>query len=149
MPPKAREIEKALGAELLEQLRYFAQHQTEWTERLAGQIVNHTLEVWSGTFDTTAVITRDYQVAAGSVRIVLPEGGVCVVSSAGPAATAPTGLGTWIIGHADAGYASEVIPLASRQFTLYGTSTQKIQFQVFTALVRPDTHGLVAFPPAA
>jgi hypothetical protein len=144
--PSAREVERVLGAELLQALRHHAQTSTEWMERLAGQLVNHTLLVWSGAIPPTGVIFWEFGVAAGCVRVVLPEGGRVVVSSAGPAATEPSGLGTWVVGHADAAYASETVPLASRVLSVYGTAGQAVQVQVFTAPVRPDTHGQVAFP---
>lgn len=143
-----RDTERALTAELLQELRHHAQTSTEWTERLAGQLVNHTLYVWSGPLPADGRMTWDWGVAAGSLRVVLPEGGVVTLSSAGPQATAPTGLGTWLVGHVDAAYASEVVPLASRQATVYGTPAQLVQIQVFTAPVRPCTCGVTVFPDA-
>lgn len=132
---KAREVEQALGAELLEQLRHQAQTQTQFLERLMGQTVNHCLEVFSTTFDSTGVITREYGVSAGGiyVRNFGAAANLVTVSSAGPGSAAPSGTGTFIV----AGGTSETVPLASRQFTLYGTAADRVAFIVFTAAVQP------------
>jgi hypothetical protein len=134
-PVRGREAERILAGELLAELRHLAQSSTEWAEMLAGQIVNHVLEVWSGTFDATALITRNYHVAAGAIEVTnLSVAGIITVSSAAPSGPAvPTGTGTYLV---PAG-ASRTIALASRQLTLFGTNTDRVAFQVFTSAPRP------------
>lgn len=137
--PSAREVERALGAELLEALRHHAQTSTEWAERLAGQLVNHTLMVWSGVFPTAGVLAWDFGVAAGSCYVRnLAEAATDVVTvvADGPQETAPTGLGTWTVPGAGG---ADTVPLASRQVTLYGAAGDRVQIQVYTAGVRPGT----------
>lgn len=130
----ARETERALGAELLEALRHQAQTQTEFLERLAGQTVNHCLEQFSGAIPAEGFITREYQVAAGCVKVrnlgVLAN--VVTVSSAGPG-NVPTGTGTARI----PGGETDTIPLASRQLTIYGTAGDYVSFSVYTSAVQP------------
>jgi hypothetical protein len=129
--------DKALTAELLESLRHQAQTTTEWMERLAGQAINNVLEVWSGTFDTTGVITREYSVAAGAIEVsnLGVAANLVTVSSSAPGSGAPSGTGTYVI----AGATRRTIALASRTVTLYGTAGDRIAFQVFTAGPRPVT----------
>lgn len=135
--PSNREVERALGAELLEALRHQANTQTEWLERLAGQLVNHVLEVWSGTIGADGYIAREYGVAAGSVLVQnnsTTAGHNVTVSSGSPVGSdAPSGLGTWVIPPG----ACQVVPLASRELTIYGTADDTVGFQVFTSLVQP------------
>ena len=131
----ARETERALGAELLEALRHQAQTQTEFLERLAGQTVNHCLEVYSGTFDATGQFTREYQVAAGCVKVrnLGVAANIITVSSAGPGTGAPSGTGTFLI----PGGETDVVPLASRTFTLYGAAGDRFAIAVFTTAAQP------------
>lgn len=134
--PTARELERALGAELLAELRASTQRMTEFAELLAGQAVNHTLEVWSGVFPADGIISRDYSVAAGAIRVRNRSAANTVtVSSAGPQSSTPTGLGTAVVPIG----AVETVPLASRQVTLYGTAGEAVSLQVFTSAVRPVT----------
>lgn len=137
-----REIERVSMAELFEALRHHAQTNTEWLERLGGQIVNHTLEVWSGAFGDTGYISLQWGVAAGSIyvrNLGVAEAGVdphiVTVSAAGPSAggSVPSGLGTALI---PAGQ-GDTVPLASRQATIYGTPDDLVWFAAFTAGVRP------------
>lgn len=130
-----REAQRVLTAELLSELRHQAQSQTEWAERLAGQIVNHTLEVWSGTFDASGVISRSYEVAAGCIVVnhLGVAANIITVSSAGPGSGPPGGTGTYPI----AGGTTRTVALGSRAFALYGTAGDRVGFQVFTAAVRP------------
>lgn len=139
--PSNREVERALGAELLEALRHQANTQTEWLERLAGQLVNHTLEVWSGVIPAEGYLTRSYGVAAGSIQVTsfatTATAHTLTVSSSGPSAasTAPTGTGT----HPVPAGTSTVVALASRQFTIYGPAGDLVAFQVFTSGITPVT----------
>lgn len=127
--------EKALSSELLAELRHNAQTTTEFMERLGGQIVNNVLEVWSGVFPADGVLTREYNVAAGSITVnhLGNAANIVTVSSAGPGSSAPTGTGTYVL----AGGTERTVPLASRQVTLYGTAADRVSFAVYTAGPRP------------
>jgi len=129
---------RVLDAELLQELRHVAQTTTEFTERLAGQAVNHVLEVFSGTFDATGVFSREYQVAAGCVEVnhLGAAANILTVSSGAPGgAGTPAGTGTYVI----AGGTCRTVALASHQFTLYGTAGDRFSIQVFTAAIVPGT----------
>ena len=134
--PEGRDAKRVLDAEMLAAFRHFAQTMTEFTERLAGQAINHTLEVFAGTFDATGQITRDYNVAAGAITVnnLGAAGHIITVSSAGPGAGAPPGgTGVYFVD----GGTTRTIPLASRVFTLYGTNADKVSFSVYTAAAQP------------
>lgn len=129
--------EKALTAELLATVRATMNTQTGLLARLAGQIINDTLEVWSGVFPAGGVIDRQFTVPAGSiyVRNVDSDGALITVSSASPAANVPTGLGTALIGAGQ----DATVPLASHTVTLYGTEGDHVWFAVFTPGAQPGT----------
>lgn len=129
--------DKVLQAELLAELRHHAQTSTQFLERLAGQAVNSVLEVFSGVFDATGQVSRDYAVAAGAITVnnLGIVGHRITVSTATPGAVAPTGTGTYLVD----GTTSRTVPLAARQFTLYGTAGDAYAFAVFTAAVVPGT----------
>lgn len=133
-----RAVKDALTAELLVELRHMAQTQTEWTEQLAGQVINHVLEVRTITFDATGQYPLQWKVAAGSIEVSNPTGnGTVTVSSGGSNSTTapPTGVGVYQV----PGGTCRTVSVASRQVTLYGTAGQSISIQVFTAAVRPGT----------
>lgn len=65
----AAKAERVLIREELGQLRHDMQTNTQQTARLAGQLINDTLEVYSGAFDSTAQFTRQYKVAIGAVEV--------------------------------------------------------------------------------
>lgn len=136
-PLRGRAARDQLTAELLSELRHFAQTQTAFVERLAGQAVNNVLDVRTHTFDATGQLALAYGVAAGCIAVSNPTGNATVtVSSAGPGSSAPTtGVGVYQV---PAG-TERTVALASTQVTLYGTSGQSISFQVFTAAIRPGT----------
>lgn len=132
--PRGKEAERILAAELLAEFRYLSQTMTSFAERLAGQTVNHVLEVSTAAFDSTGYIFREYSVAAGCIEVTNSGTHTVTVSSAGPSGSAPTvGVGVYVI---PAG-ATRVVALASRQVTLYGTTADTVSFQVFTAPATP------------
>jgi hypothetical protein len=126
--------EQLLQAQM-DELRHMFMTQTQALERLAGQVINNTLEVWSGVIPADGILTgKDYGVAAGAVRIRnLSATNPMYVSSAGSNSTRPTGTGTWVV---PAGQ-TDVVPLASHVFTVYGTAGDGLCLAVFTAPVRP------------
>lgn len=136
-PDTGREANRVLQAELLAELRHNAQSQTEFMERLGGQIINNTLEVFSGQFDATGVFSRNWKVAAGSVVVnnLGVAGHRITVSTTAPGSVAPTGTGTFLID----GGTSRTVPLASHNLTLYGTAGDFFSYAAFTAAVRPGT----------
>src|SRR5215831_19518974 len=115
-----------LQAELLSELRHYAQTSTEFMERLSGQAINHTLDVFAGVFDNTAQVTRDYNVAAGAITVnnLGAAGHIITVVADGPSLTGaapPGGTGVYFID----GGTTRTVPLASRKVTLYGTAADK------------------------
>lgn len=136
--PSGKEAQRLLAGEMLSAFRHYAQTSTEFMERFAGQTINNVLEVYSGVFDTTGQITRDYNVAAGSIEVsnLGIAGHLVTVSTASGGTNVPTGNGTYAI---DGGQ-SRTVALASRSVTLYGTAGDRVSFQVFTAAVRPGTN---------
>jgi len=129
--------DRVLQAEMLAEFRHYAQTSTEFMERLAGQTINNVLEIFSGVFDATGQISRDYSVAAGSITVnnLGVAGHRITVSTSTPGGGAPTGTGTYLVD----GATSRTVPLAARQFTLYGTAGDAFAFAVFTAAVAPGT----------
>jgi hypothetical protein len=121
---EARAAEQAILTELLADLR----RQTSTMESLAGQTVNHVLEVATAPFPTDGYITRNYHVAAGSIE-VQTNGHPVTVVTAGPSSSAPDrGVGVYVI---PAGTCRQ-INLASRVVTMYGTADDWVSFQVVT-----------------
>lgn len=116
-----------------EEMLQLAQQQIATSTRLAelyaGGIVNHVLDVWSGTFPSEGWITQSYPVPAGCIRVRnLSDTNSVTVSSDGPANGTPGGTGTAIV----APGVADVIPLGSRQFTLYGTADDQVSIQVYS-----------------
>jgi hypothetical protein len=136
-PETGRVASRVLEAELLSALKHAAQSQTEFMERLGGQIVNNTLQVFSGVFDATGFVTAQWKVAAGSIYVnnLGVAGHRITVSSGSPGASVPSGTGTFLV---DGGTA-RTVPLASHNVTLWGTAGDAFSFAVFTAAVRPGT----------
>jgi len=135
-----RDAQRLLAVEQLEGWRHFAQTQTEFMERLAGQAINHVLEVFTATFPVGGQISRDYAVAAGAVEVnnLAAAANIVTVSSGSPGELAPTGgVGVYLV----AGGTSRTVAIASRQFTLYGTEGDEVSVQVFTAGLRPAAGG--------
>jgi hypothetical protein len=129
--------ERELTSQLLDQLRHQAQTTTEFAARLAGQLVNDTLEVWTGVIPAEGYITRSYHVTAGSIEV--SNWGTAInfmtAHTGGPAGAVPTGTGSYAI----AGGASRTVALASREFTIWGTAGDRVSFQVFTTGVSAVT----------
>ena len=133
--------ERVIIREQLGQLRHDMQTNTEQTARLAGQLVNDTLEVFSGAFDASLQFSRQYKVAIGSVEVTnlsVTAGQNIVVSSdaPSPSGSAPTGTGTYVVPPG----ATRTIAIAGRRVTLYGAIlAQPFNLQALTAGVRPVT----------
>lgn len=138
---QARKAERVLIREELGRLRHDMQTNTEQTARLAGQLVNDTLEVFSGAFDTSLQFSRQYKVAIGSVEVTnlsTTAGQNIVVSSdaPSPSGSTPTGTGTYVVPPG----ATRTVAIAGRRVTLYGAAAaQGFNLQAFTAGVRPVT----------
>lgn len=134
-----REQKRVLETQLYEDMRRIAQTTTEWTERLAGQLVNHTLDVRTDIFPAAGYLSYDYAVAAGSVKVRnLGAAGhnVTVVSGGAVGPAVPSnGVGVWVVPSG----VTDVVPLAARQLTLFGTTGDFVCLQVFTGAVRPVT----------
>lgn len=126
--------QQAVALEQLQELAALHQTMTAWAARMSGRMVNNTLEVSTRQFGADGVIAYEFGVAAGSVRVT-PIGTNNVTVSAAPAAgVAPTtGIGVAVVTPAN----PDTIPLASTQFTLYGTAGDRVCVQVYAAGVTP------------
>lgn len=122
--------ERALVLELLQQMKYATAHLSKTSELLATGVTNHVLEVKTHTFDATGVLTLEFNATCGALKVSnIGITDVTVTSSTPQGAAPPNGgvgvgvvpAGTW-----------DVVNLASRFFTLYGTSGQRVFYQAFT-----------------
>ena len=140
------EAERQLAAETLSALRDFARQHSEFMARIGGLIFNDTLEQWSGVFPdlgggagSASFITRSYGVAAGSLRysgIPVVATATVTISSGGPSPSGvPNGTGCHKV------LANQVVtvPLASREWTVYGAAGDVVNVAVFTKGVDPNS----------
>lgn len=68
-PPKGRDAERVLAAELLDAFRAAAQTSTEFMERLQGRLVNHVLAVETVEIPAEGWVARNWGAAAGAVEV--------------------------------------------------------------------------------
>jgi hypothetical protein len=131
-PAQAQQL---MQAELIAAVRSLTEASTELAGRLGRRgSVNGVLESWAGTIPASGIITRTYEVAAGSMslenlsaaNIVTISSGVSSTDTGGP--TAGTGVS----------YARPnsrcLAPLADHSITITGTPGDKVSFEVFTGL---------------
>lgn len=133
-----RESERLLAAEALADLRAYAQTQTAFAERLAGQVINHVLDVATHVFGPEPTVPLAWHVAAGAIVVDNQGAGEVWVTSTGPSASPPTGgQGVYVV---PAGQI-RTIAVASRQVTLYGTEGERVCVQAFSAGILPGLAG--------
>jgi hypothetical protein len=131
----AAQAQTLMMAELNAAVRSLVESSTELAGRLARRgAVNSVLESWAGVFPVTGVITRTYEVAAGSISIENLSAANKVIVTTGVASgdtgANTTGVGVSYIRANALGRA----PLADHSFTLTGTAGDSISFEVFTGL---------------
>lgn len=131
----AAQAQALMMAELSAAVRSLVESSTELAGRLGRRgAVNAVLESWAGVFPTNGVITRTYEVAAGSISIENLSATHSLILTTGVAA-GDTGANTSGVGvsyvRANALGRS---PLADHSFTLTGTAGDLVSFEVFTGL---------------
>lgn len=143
-PAPAATSQKIVLAQAVDELRHAATTLTEFSARLAGQIINDVLQVATGTFDTSGLIALQFQAAAGSIEVCNNSTHTVTVASRGAEAggVAPAaGIGVYQV----AAGATRLVNVASHQITLYGTAGDTISWQVFTkgGLSRPTLNAVI------
>lgn len=131
-----RDADRLLTAQILDELRHYMQTMTAAAARLEGRIVNDVLTCELCTFDAAATpIFRNFHAAIGAVQVRnLSGANTLVVTSQGPQGGAPSGgVGVWKVPPST----KEMINLASRQMTIYGTAGDQVEFQAFTKGAEP------------
>lgn len=121
--------ERELVVALLAQLRYAADHMSKTSEVLATGVTNHVLDVKTHTFDSTGFVPLSYGATIGAVKVT-NIGQNDVILAASSSAGAPPN-GGWGVTVVPAG-AFDVVNINNRFATLYGTSGQRVCYQVFT-----------------
>jgi len=133
-PLSAAQAQTLMMAELNAAVRSLVESSTELAGRLGRRgAVNSILESWAGLFPASGVITRTYEVAAGSMTIENMGTHVVTVTTgvaAGDTGANTAGVGVSYVRASAAGKA----PLADHSFTITGTAGDAISFEVFTGL---------------
>jgi len=124
-----RSEEKELLAQLLSSLQHFETTTTEFASRYFGNAINKVLSVETVQFDTRGFFTRTYSATAGCVEVRNLDGTNSItVAVGGATGTAPTtGVGVYVIPP----NTKQIVNIASSTFTLYGTASEFVSFQVF------------------
>lgn len=131
---EGRDAARVLSAELLAAFRAYAQTSTEFTARLAGQIINNILLVRTAAFTAEGIIAHEFGVAAGYITVAPLDGTSVTVVSAGPDGSAPAqGTGVTVVLSGQ----RATVPLASHQVTLYGTEGDRVSYVIGTAVPGP------------
>jgi hypothetical protein len=130
-----RQQQALMTAELIDAIRSIQQTQTEIAGRLERRgAINGVMESWAGTFPTSGIITRTYEVAVGSVRVenLSAAGVVTIVAGVAAGDTGPqaAGVGVSYVRANSAGNA----PIADHSITFVGTAGDRISFEVFAGL---------------
>jgi hypothetical protein len=124
-----------LTSELVEQLRHLVQTQTEYLERLGGQVMNHVQEVGKFTFDAAATpMQKDYPVAIGCIVVNNTSDTTVTVVSGAAAGSVPTsGLGAFDV----AAGTQRTVPIGGHVVTVYGAAAKSFSFAIFTLGAAP------------
>lgn len=135
---KPRDFERILAGALLEEMRDANRTTTARAAKLQSQVVNGVLEVATAVLsanDGTGVagtISRTYHATVGSIVVINNTTADLTVASSSPSAIAPTaGDGVFIV---PAGAGQAIVPIGSRQFTLYGLLGKSVSFVAWTGL---------------
>ena len=131
------ERRRVIETELVNEIRTMRLEMTSHFGRLMGRMVNDVLAVETVTFGTSGVIARDYRVPVGAIEVTNHADGTDVVTvvSDGPTDTAPaSGIGVYVVPITS----TRTIAIGGHQVTLYGTSGEKVSFQVFASQITPS-----------
>jgi hypothetical protein len=131
----ASQAQTLMMAELNAAVRSLVESSTELAGRLGRRgAINSILESWAGVFPASGVLTRTYEVAAGSIAIENLSATHTLIVTTGVAA-GDTGANTAGVGvsYVRANSLGRS-PLADHSFTITGTAGDSISFEVFTGL---------------
>lgn len=122
------ESEKGLLLAILAELQGLSNWSTTFGERFFGNVTNSVLSVEKVEFTAAGYISRSYPASAGSVEIRAYGADVTYVVGGATGAAPNTGIGVYVV---PAG-AVQMISLSSTSFTLYGTPSNYVAFQVYS-----------------
>lgn len=130
----AAQAQTLMLAEMLAATRSLVESSTELAGRLGRRgSINGVLESWAGVIPASGVITRTYEVAAGSISVEnLSAQKVTITTgvAAGDTGANTVGVGVSYVRPNAFGRS----PLADHSFTITGNPGDSISFEVFTGL---------------
>lgn len=130
----AAQAQTLMMAELNAAVRSLVESSTELAGRLGRRgAVNSILESYAGVIPASGVITRTYEVAAGSISVENLSAQKVIITTgvaAGDTGANTAGVGVSYIRPNALGRA----PLADHSFTLTGNPGDSVSFEVFTGL---------------
>jgi len=133
-----RDADRVVMSELLASVQHLIATSSAFQEQLAGQIINHVLDVFTWKFDATLFVRRDYHVGIGAVAVNnLSAANTLTFAAGGPGSGGVPDLGTgiYLIGP----NTHRSIPCSQREFTIWGTSGDKLSVAVYTAGITPSS----------
>jgi hypothetical protein len=134
-PISARQAEALMTAELLDAVRSLVESSTEIAAALGRRgAMNGVIDSWAGVFPAVPVLTRSYEVTAGSLVVYNHSAAGQVIVQSGLAAgdTGPQAGGVGVQ-YVNAGQRL-IMPLGDRSWTMSGTAADKVSVQAFTGL---------------
>jgi hypothetical protein len=124
-----RQLQDALLAEILAELRSERSNSTEAFARFRSSITNDVLDSGAYLLDVNGLATANYQTPYGALFVVNLGAGDMTVTSAPPATSVPTrGRGVHIVPARSAA----LLNLAGTAWTIYGTTGDLADVQAFT-----------------
>lgn len=132
--PRGRRAQDFVMAQLAADIRRELATQTEHMARLAGGLVNDVLLSATYTFDATGVVFGQFKVSAGSVDVDnLGANPMTVIGRSDSTGAAPTqGVGVRVVPKGT----FRRVPLASREWAIYGTAGDQVSLAFYTTGVR-------------
>lgn len=127
-----------MQAETFAEWRHSLQTMTASVARLAGQVINETLEFGTFALDANGLFVRQWKVAAGAVRVTNTSAAgkmwVFARDQSAGAPAAPTGIGVYVVPPGQ----TVTVPLASRVMTIAGTPADVVSFAAYVTGSAPN-----------
>jgi len=134
--PRGRAARDLIAAETLQELRHAYETNTALVARIAGQIINDTLEVATYVIPATGVVSNQYKVAAGCIEVEnFSNANQMIVVARADATGSPPSQGTGMRPIAKG--TCRVVALNSHAWSIYGTAGDVVSVQAFTAGAAP------------
>ena len=129
-----KDAQALMQAELLSAIRSLVESSTELTSKLGRRgATNGVLEVSLDTIGAaTGYITRDYPVTIGAIGVINHSATTAVIVHSGPPGTSAPAGGRGVQQIEPKSFL--VMPIADRQFAIWGPATTQLSVQVFTGL---------------